>query len=212
MTNDDVLTLLVADDHALVRQGICALLSLEPRFRVVAEAKSGAEAVTLYRQHRPHVALMDLRMPDLGGAAAIAQLNREFPGSHFLVLTTYEDEEDAYQAIRAGARGYILKSVDREQLVHAITEVSQGRRVIPPEIAARIAERSLEPELTDRERRVLDLLAAGHTNRQIATAFGVAEGTVKWYVNSVYQKLGVATRAEAVLVGVKRGLVKVDPG
>jgi two-component system NarL family response regulator len=200
---------LLAEDHAIVREGLAALLAMHPDVDVVGQAEDGAAALELYRRLRPDVAVVDLRMPRLSGAALIKQLRQEFAGARFVVLTTYDTDEEIFQALQAGAQAYLLKGARTGELVDAIKAVHAGARRIPADVSRRAFERSVEPALTARERELLTLMARGHSNVEIATALGISEHTVKNHTASIFGKLGVGDRTRAVLVGLERGLVKL---
>ena len=201
---------LVVDDHPVVRDGLSALLQRQGDMDVVGEAANGAEALAEFRRLRPDVTLVDLRLPDMDGAQLIAALRQEFPGMRALVLTTYDGDEDIYKALRAGARGYLLKDMLREELLDAVRAVHAGMRRIPPAVAVRLAERMPGRELTARERDVLQLIVAGKSNKEIASALGLTEGTVKGYVNTMLDKLEVTDRTQAAVAAVRRGIVRLS--
>ncbi len=200
--------LLLADDHTVVRDGFAAIIGYQPDMEVVASVADGREAVESYRALRPDVALLDLRMPVLGGVRAIEEIRREFPSARIIVLTTYDGDEDVYRALQAGAAGYLLKDTTTEALLRAIRSVAAGQRYVPPEIAARLVERTMAgPGLTAREVEVLGALATGKTNKEIAAEFFITEGTVKSHVNNILDKLGVRDRTEAVMEALRRGIL-----
>jgi two-component system, NarL family, response regulator len=200
---------LVCDDHQIVRQGLVALLQADDDFEVVAEAGDGGETIALFRQHAPDVTLIDLRMPRLDGIETIRLLKRSAPDSRFLVLTTYDNDDDISRALQAGASGYLLKDVGRDTLREAIRIVHTGRRFIPAEIADRVLPRLNDQELTERELQVLRGIAQGLSNREIGDQLGIAESTVKSHVNGLLGKLGVTDRTQALVLAVKRGLVQI---
>jgi two-component system NarL family response regulator len=200
---------LVCDDHQIVRQGLVALLEADDDFEVVAEAADGGEAIALFRQHAPDVTLIDLRMPRLDGIETIRLLLRSAPDSRFLVLTTYDDDDDISRALQAGASGYLLKDIGRDTLREAIRVVHSGRRFIPANIADRALPRANAQELTDRELQVLRHIAEGLTNKQIGEQLGIAESTVKSHVNTLLSKLRVTDRTQALVLAVKRGLIQI---
>jgi two-component system NarL family response regulator len=200
---------LVVDDHALVRQGIIALLTLDGEFDVVADVGDGQAALDAYRAHRPDLAIVDLRLPRLPGAEVIRQLRAEFPDSRFLVLTTYDGEEDVARALEAGAQGYLLKGMDRTTLLEAVRTVREGGRFIPAQVAARLAGAADDEALSRREHEVLTCIASGMTNKEIAEELGITESTVKAHVNKLLAKLGVTDRTKALVVAVRRGLVRL---
>ena len=203
------LRIMIVDDHYLVRMGLASIIALEPDMVVCAEASNGEEAVARYRELRPHVTLMDLRLPGLSGSQATQAIRLEFPEARVIVLSTYVSDEEIYAALQAGAMAYLVKSVGREELTGAIRKAAAGRRHIPPEVAVRLADRMGRTELSARERDVLRLLVGGKRNREIATALDIAEGTVKLHVSSILGKLGVVDRTEAVTVALQRGLVQL---
>ncbi|GJG89097.1 DNA-binding response regulator [Gemmatimonadetes bacterium T265] len=200
---------LVADDHAIVRQGVVTVLRDAPGIAVVAEAADGAAAVARYAEHRPDVALVDLEMPGLDGADVVAAVRARYPDARFILLTTYDADDDIERALRAGAKAYLLKDVDPQELVACVRAVDQGRAWASPAVAAKLATRLTRVELTPRERTVLRELAAGKSNKEIAAALGIVESTVKLHVTHLYEKLGVSSRTEALAAAVGRGLVRL---
>ncbi len=201
--------LLIADDHAVVREGIAALMQQQGDFRVVAQASSGSEAVMLWREHKPDVTLMDLRMPGMDGVDAITQIRSTNPAANIVILTTYDGDEDIYRGLRAGARGYLLKDARPEELVTCIRSVHSGRAYIPNEVAAKLAGRIGGDALTERERGILQYVAKGESNKRIALDLGITEGTVKTHLQSILAKLDATSRTEAVAIAHKRGLIKL---
>lgn len=202
---------LVADDHALMRGGVVAVLNEAPGVRVVAEAIDGLEAVALYAEHRPDVALLDLQMPGLDGVGAVEQIRARYPDARLVILTTYDADDDVERALQAGAKAYLLKDVQPAELLACVRAVDQGRSWVSPAIAAKLAARMGRVALTPREMGVLRELAAGRSNKEIAVALGVAEGTVKVHAARVYEKLGASSRTEALAIALDRGLVRL-PG
>jgi DNA-binding NarL/FixJ family response regulator len=198
---------MTVDDHPIFRDGLAALLGVIPELRLVAEAGDGAQAIVLYRAHRPDVTLMDLSMPSMGGAEAIRMIVGEFPDARIIALTTYEGDADIHRALEAGARGYLLKDVLRNEVVDAIRAVHRGERVLPGAVAQRLAEFTPRIELTVRELEVLELMAKGFRNKEIAEAIGRTEATVKVHVLHVLNKLNASDRTEAVAVALKRGII-----
>lgn len=198
---------MVVDDHPMVREGVAAAISTEPEMQVVAEAGDGGEAVELFDRHQPDVTLMDLRMPEMNGVAAITQIRKKHPKARVLVLTAFDADEDIYRALRAGAEGCLLKGAFRDEVVQAIKTVHAGRRYIPPTVAQILAERIGAPELTAREMDVLKLIVKGNSNKDIAAALDITEGTVKWYVINILGKLGVRDRTQAATAAIARGIV-----
>lgn len=202
--------LLVVDDHHIVRQGLIALLSTVPEIQVVAEASDGQQALALYRQHQPDVTLMDLRMNSMNGAEATRAIRAEFPNARIIVLTTFDGDEDIYRALQAGAKGYLLKGMDTEELLGAIRTVHSGKSRIPAPVAERLAERMNTPSLTERETEVLRLIVGGNSNKEIAAALFISEATVKTHINSLLSKLGVTDRTQAATTALQRGIVHFD--
>jgi two-component system NarL family response regulator len=201
---------LLVDDHPLVREGMSAVIGRQPDMDVVGEATTGPEALDAFRRLRPDVTLMDLRLPGISGAEVTATICREYPGSRVLVLTTYSGDEEIYQALRAGALGYLLKDMYLGELLEAIRAVNAGQRRVPAVVAGRLAERFPGEELTNRERDVLTLMADGRDNRGIAQALRLTLGTVKCHVHNILEKLGAADRTQAVTFAVRRGMVHLD--
>jgi DNA-binding NarL/FixJ family response regulator len=210
MAGTPEITILTVDDHPLIRDGLAAVIGREPDMRIVAEAGDGEEALEQYRAHRPSVVLMDLRMPVMDGVETIQAIRGEFPGARIVALTTYEGDEDIYQALAAGASGYLLKDMLRTELIEVIRTVHQGYRGIPPAIAAKLAVHTPRIGLTPRELEVLRLMAEGKSNPEIATALGRAEGTMKIHVQNILQKLGAADRTQAVTLALRRGIIHLE--
>jgi len=210
MKKKNALRVLVADDHPVVREGLAALINRRPDMAVVAEASTGQEAVEQFLLHRPDVALLDLRMPEMDGVEVIAAIREQVPTARLVVLTTYADEEDIHRSLRAGARGYLLKDAPRDELLDCVRAVHDGQTVIPPAIAVKLASRLRATELTPRELDVLRLLATGQSNKQIAAALFIAEGTVKTHVNALLRKLEAADRTGVVTLALKRGLLRLE--
>ncbi len=204
------ITILTVDDHPLIRDGLAAVIGREPGMRIVAEAGDGEEALEQYRAHQPSIVLMDLRLPVMDGVEAIQAIRAEFPAARIIALTTYEGDEDIYQALAAGASGYLLKDMLRTELIETIRKVHQGFRGIPPAIAAKLAVHTPRIGLTPRELEVLRLMAEGKSNPEIATALGRAEGTMKIHVQNILQKLGAADRTQAVTLALRRGIIHLD--
>lgn len=205
-----MLRVLTADDHPVVRAGVSALLANEEDFEVVAEARDGAEAVALYEHHKPDVVLMDLRMPGMDGVQAIRTIMREHPEARVLALTSYEGDMDIFRALNAGARGYLLKDMLGTDVVRAVRAAAAGERVIPTDVATRLAEFTPRTDLTEREVEVLRLAAKGLRNREIAQAIGRTPETVKVHLKHIMEKLRVRDRTEAVIQAVRRGIIHID--
>lgn len=203
------LTLLLIDDHFVVRSGLAASLELEDDLRVAAEADSGAQALPLFAKHRPDVVLMDLQLPGLSGIEATAAILARHPEARVLIFSTFARDEEILRALRAGALGYLQKSATRPQLIAAIREVAAGRQSLPPEIAARLRDRLSRAEVTPRELEILTLITRGKANKEIAACLGIAEDTVKQHVSRILQKLGVHDRAQATAEAIRLGLVSV---
>ena len=210
MEEKNALRVLIADDHPVVREGLAALINRRPDMTVVAEMSNGREAVEQFFLHRPDVALLDLRMPEMDGVEVIAAIREQVPTARLVVLTTYADEEDIHRSLRAGARGYLLKDAPRHELLDCLRAVHDGQTVIPPAIALKLASRLMATELTPRELDVLRLLATGKSNKQIAAALFIAEGTVKTHVNALLRKLDAADRTGVVTLALKRGLLRLE--
>jgi two-component system NarL family response regulator len=206
----EAIQLMVVDDHHIVRKGLVALLQTVPDMRVVVEASDGAQAIEAFRQHRPDVVLMDLRMQGMNGVEAITQIRAEFPDARIVVLTTFDGDEDIYRALQAGARGYLLKGMDAEELLAAIRAVHAGKSRIPGPVAERLAERMSGQTLTERETDVLKLIVSGNSNKEIASALFISEATVKTHVNNLLSKLGVSDRTQATTTALQRGIVHFD--
>ncbi|MEH1962132.1 MAG: response regulator transcription factor [Nostoc sp.] len=202
-----VIRVLISDDHPFMREGLAAVIDYKPDMTVVGQACNGREAVELFRQHQPDVTLMDLRMPELSGVEAIAIICAEFADARIVVLTTYDGDEDIYRGLRSGAKGYVLKDAEPDELLTAIRAVHNGQKYIPPAVGAKLAERINNPELSERELEVLRLMARGKSNLEISTALSIAEGTVKFHVKNILSKLGVGDRTQAMIVALKRGII-----
>jgi DNA-binding NarL/FixJ family response regulator len=204
-----VIRVLVADDHTVVRDGLVAIIRQEKDMDVVAETGDGRRAVELWKKHRPDVTLMDLRMPELDGVSAIYEIRAVDPNARIVVLTTFDGDEDIYRGIRAGAKSYLLKDINRQEMFQCIREVFAGKMFVPPAIALKLAERLPAEELTARELEVLRLLAEGKPNKIIGADLSISEVTVKSHVQSLFRKLNVLSRTEAIAVANRRGLLRV---
>jgi two-component system NarL family response regulator len=201
---------LVADDHIVVRLGLVTLINNQPDMQVVAEAANGQEVIDLAREHKPHVILMDLRMPGLSGDQTIAAVCAENTGARVIVLTIHKGDEAAYQALRAGARGYLIKDTPTEEIVAAIRDVHAGKQRIEPAIAEQVAQRIGKAGLSVREVDVLKLIAHGLSNKEVANELGVTEATAKKHMTSVLTKLGAKDRTHAVRIGLERGIISLE--
>jgi len=203
--NPTSIRILLADDHLVMRQGLSLLLGRQEELTIIAEANNGQEAVDLFHKHRPDVLLTDIEMPQMDGISALAAIRSEYPNVRGILLTMHAREGDILRGLRAGAMGYVLKDAPLDTLVEAIRTVHAGRHWVAPEIGAKLAVRMVGAELTPREIEVLQQLARGKSNQEIAAALTMSEGTVKYHINHVLQKLGAADRTQAVLTALKRG-------
>lgn len=199
--------ILVVDDHHVVRQGLVALLNIMPEIKVVGEASDGLQAIELYRSLRPDITLMDLQLPKLTGVEAITKIRADDPNARFVVLTTFDGDEDIYRALQAGAKAYLLKGMTIEELLSTITAVHSGKTRISPAIAEKLAERMSSHALTARELGVLERIVAGRANKEIAADLDISEATVKSHINNLLSKLGVSDRTHAATVALQRGIV-----
>jgi len=199
---------LIADDHVTVREGLAAIIGRQPDMEVAGEAANGLAAVNLWRERRPDVTLMDLRMPVMDGAVAIGEIRRIEPSARIIVLTTFDTDNDISRAIRAGAKGYLLKDAQREDLLDCIRRVYSGETCIPPALVAKLAAGMSTESLTARELDVVKMLAAGKSKKEIALRLSITETTVKSHLRKIFTKLGVLSRTEAVTVASRRGLVQ----
>jgi DNA-binding NarL/FixJ family response regulator len=209
MSQPAVIRVLIVDDHAIVQQGLGAIINEEEDMSVIGLAKDGIEAIQLFRQVQPDVTLMDLRMPQMGGVEAITAICTEFNTARIIVVTTYDGDEDIYRGLRAGSKGYLLKDCKPNELRTAIRTVHNGQQYIPPHVGAKLAQRMTNPELTDRELDVLRLVAQGMSNLEIAAALSVTESTVKSNINRILSKLGAKDRTQATIIALKRGIASL---
>jgi DNA-binding NarL/FixJ family response regulator len=199
---------LLADDHTIVRKGVAQILSEQPDIRVVAQASDGKSAIEFYRRERPDVALLDLRMPGLEGVEVVGSLRQEFPEAVLVMLTTYDTDDDIDRALKAGAKGYLLKDVAPADLVACVRTVHQGGTWISQIIASRLVARMTQVQLTPREIAVLRQVASGGSNKEIADALNISEATVKIHLTHLFEKLGATSRTDAVAKAVERGLIR----
>jgi len=204
---NEPLRVLLVDDHPLVRTGLASVIATQPWLLLCGEAGTSAQALKCYRSLRPDVVLMDMRLPELGGAATTRAICQEFPGAKVLVISSFNHDEDVYSAIKAGALGYVLKTIEAQVLMDAIRTVSSGKHYLPVDVAAHLAARIRRSELTERERDVLSLVVRGHRNRSIAQELQISERCAKAHVGNILEKLGVSDRTAVVQVAVERGLV-----
>jgi two-component system, NarL family, response regulator len=204
-----IATVLIVDDHPVVRDGLNAMLSMEPDIQVVGEAGSGAEALAMIRKLRPAVVVVDLLLPDMGGCEIIQRICEDSSDTGFIVLTSVAGDEEIYRAIEAGARGYLFKDMARKELVQAIRAVNRGQRYIPGPVGNKIAENLPRPDLTSREIEVLQHVAVGMKNKEIAHKLNVAEATVNAHVKHVLEKLNASDRTQAVTIALRRGIIRL---
>ncbi len=205
----NLIRILSVDDHPLLRKGIAALVNAEPDMKLIAEASNGHEAIEKFRQHRPDVTLMDLQMPDLNGTETIARIQSDFPDARIVVLTTYTGDAQVLRALRAGARGYLLKGHVHRELLDTIRAVHAGQKRIPPDVAAELADHAIDDALSSREIDVLRLISVGNSNKLIADQLSIGEATVKSHVTNILSKLGANDRAHAVTIALKRGIIEL---
>jgi DNA-binding NarL/FixJ family response regulator len=198
---------LTVDDHALLRDGIAKLLAAQPDMEFVAEASNGREAIEQFRLHKPDVMLMDLQMPEMNGVDAMIAICSEFPHARIIVLTTYTGDVQVLRALRADARGYLLKNLLRKELLETIRLVHAGQKRIPPEVASELAEHATDESLSEREVQVLRLISAGNANKEVAAQLSITEETVKGHVKNILSKLGANDRTHAVTIALKRGIM-----
>jgi len=209
-SSPNLIRILIVDDHPLLREGIAFLVKSQQDMELVAEASDGEEAIEQFRRHRPDVTLMDLRMPNLDGTEAISRIRDEFSDAKIIVLSTYGGDVQVLRAIKAGARGYIVKGHVHRELLEAIRTVHAGRKRIPPEIAAELADHAADDQLSSREIEVLRLIGGGNANKQIADKLSIGETTVKNHISNILSKLGANDRAHAVTIALKRGIIELE--
>jgi DNA-binding NarL/FixJ family response regulator len=201
--------ILIVDDHPIMRVGIAALISSSPEMQCVAQAGSGEEAIQQHAACKPDITLMDLRLPGISGAETIRRIRQQTPDARFIVLTTYEGDEDIHQAMEAGASGYLVKGLPQEMLVSAVRRVHAGGRYLPPSMSQALAARMPDSSLSHREREVLARMAEGKSNREIAGQLGITEATVKCHVSVILARLNASDRTQAVVIALQRGLLHI---
>lgn len=205
----DKISVLIVDDHALFRTGVATVINKQRDMMVVSQAGDAEAGIRLFAEHLPDVVLIDVRIPGMDGVEMIERLRQDFPAAKLIILTAYDIDEDIERALRAGAKGFLLKDASSADLVDAIRAVQQGRTVVAPSIAAKLAERITQPALTAREMSVLRLVVNGKANKEIANDLFISEGTVKIHLTHLFEKLEVASRTEAIALAIKRGLVRL---
>ncbi len=209
MTTESQIRVLSVDDHPLLREGLAAIINNQRDMLLVAQASNAQEAIQQYRKHRPDVTLMDLRLPDKSGIDAMIAVRAEFPEARVIMLTTFEGDVELQRALEAGARGYMLKSMPPKELVEVIRQVHAGKKRIPAQLAAQLAEHMSDEDLTAREIEVLSQIAGGNRNRDIAQKLSITEETVKVHIKHIMEKLGANDRTQAVAIGVRRGIIEL---
>ena len=209
MNEERKIRVLSVDDHPLVSEGIATVINSQPDMELVSQAVNGADAIQQYRAHRPDVTLMDLRLPDLSGIDAMIAIRAEFPDARIIMLTTFEGDVDIQRSLRAGARGYLLKNMPPRDLVEGIRHVHAGKKRVPPEVAAQIAEHMSDEVLTAREVDVLRKVAEGNRNKDIANLLFISEETVKVHIKHIMDKLGAKDRTQAIAIAVRRGFIEL---
>ena len=209
MSTTRTIRVLAVDDHPLLREGIAAMINNQPDMILVAEAASGSEGILKFRELQPDITLMDLRLPDMSGIDSLIAIRTEFSEARIVMLTTFEGDVEIQRALEAGARGYLLKSMPPRELVDVIRQVHGGKKRVPPEVAAHLAEHMSDEELTGREIDVLRHIAGGNRNRDIAEQLFISEETVKVHIKHIMEKLGASDRTQAVAIGVRRGIIQL---
>jgi DNA-binding NarL/FixJ family response regulator len=209
MSTEVRIRVLSVDDHPLLSEGIATMINSQPDMQLISQASSGSEAIQQYRQHRPDVTLMDLRLPDLSGIDAMIAIRTEFPEARVVMLTTFEGDVEIQRALQAGARGYLLKNMPPSEILEVIRHVHAGKKRVPPQVAAQIAEHMSDEELTAREVEVLRKIAGGNRNKDIADLLFISEETVKVHIKHIMDKLGAKDRTQAIAIAVRRGIIEL---
>jgi two-component system NarL family response regulator len=210
LKRDSTIRVMLVDDHLAFRKGMAALIESEPDLRVIAEAGDGPKALEIYRQSKPDVVLMDLRLPGMGGVEAIIAIRKEFPDARVIVLTTFDMDEDIFRAMQSGAKSYLLKDTPEDELAGTIRAVHAGRQVLPRKVAERLAERRQRADLSEREVEALQLLIKGRSNKEIGAALFITEDTVKAHLKTLFSKLHVKDRTEAAISAIRHGIVHLE--
>src|SRR5436853_3955411 len=210
MNQNERISLMIVEDHFVVRVGLAAIINSQPDMVTVAEASNGRQAIERFEQHEPYVTLLDLRLPGMNGLEVITAIRGKHTKARVIVLSTYGGDEDIFRAFQAGARAYFLKDIKGQDLINAIRAVRAGQRPLPPEIAARLADRIPRSELSPRELEILKLISRGGSNKEIANSLNISEGTVRVHASNIFAKLGCSDRAQAVTEAFKRGIIYID--
>jgi DNA-binding NarL/FixJ family response regulator len=209
MSEQSRIRILCVDDHPLLREGIAAIINSQPNMLMVSEAATGGEAIQRFREHQPDVTLMDLRLPDMSGIDALIAIRADFPEARIVMLTTFEGDVEIQRSLEAGARGYLLKSMPPTELIEGIRQVHAGKKRIPPQLAAQLADHLGDEELTPREIEVLQHISGGNRNKDIADRLFISEETVKVHIKHIMEKLGANDRTQAVAIAVRRGIIQL---